>query len=132
MEDKDPILPGMIYIAPADYHLLVENCTSFSLDYSEKVHYCRPSIDVTFESIAEFFGPSAIGVLLSGANADGAEGLYKMKKAGAFVVVQDPASAAVDYMPGQAINLFVPDAMISGDQLPGFIKKMLFESMPEG
>lgn len=125
VEDKDPILPATVYVAPADYHLLIEDLTTFSLDYSEKVHYCRPSIDVTFESVAEFFGSSAIGVLLSGANVDGAAGLYKIKKAGGFTIVQDPATAIAEYMPQQAINLFKPDAIINGDLLPAFVKTIL-------
>ena len=92
VEDKEPVLPGHLYIAPPDYHLLLENEFTFSLDASEKVHHSRPSIDVTFESVAEVFGDAAIGVLLSGANADGAQGLKKINKAGGFTVVQNPAN----------------------------------------
>ena len=71
VEDKDPILKHHIYIAPADYHLLLEKDLTFSLDISEKVNFSRPSIDVTFETAADAFGDSIIGLLLSGANADG-------------------------------------------------------------
>ena len=105
VEDKEPLLPGMVYIAPPDYHLLVENEQNFSLDSSEKVNYSRPSIDVAFESVAAVFGRSAIAVLLSGASADGAKGLHKIKIAGGYTIVQDPASADMAYMPQQAINL---------------------------
>ena len=91
IEDKETIIGGTIYIAPADYHLLIENEKMFSLDVSEKIHHSRPSIDVSFESVAEVFGKAAIGILLSGANADGAEGLNKIKQAGGFTIVQDPA-----------------------------------------
>src|SRR5579864_7056332 len=71
VEDKELISGGIIYIAPSDYHLLIENEKMFSLDSSEKVHYSRPSIDVSFESAAHVFGNAVIGILLSGANADG-------------------------------------------------------------
>ena len=93
-EEKEPILPGTVYVAPADYHLLIEKNKTFSLDYSEKVNYSRPSIDVTFESAADTFGSTVSALLLSGANADGTEGLKKIKEAGGFVMVQDPAEGA--------------------------------------
>ena len=104
VEDKDYILPGHVYIAPPDYHLLLEDENTFSLDASEKIYFSRPSIDVTFESVAEVFGAAVIGILLSGANADGAIGLSKIQQAGGFTIVQDPESAEVDYMPRQAID----------------------------
>lgn len=104
VEDKEPLCANTVYIAPADYHLLLEDKLSFSLDSSEKVHYSRPSIDVTFESVAEHFGDRAVGVLLSGANADGAAGLGKIKAAGGITIVQEPSSAEVAFMPQQAIN----------------------------
>lgn len=105
VEDKEPLLPAHIYLAPPDYHLLFENKQCFALDASEKVHYSRPSIDVTFESAAAVFGTAVIGVLLSGANADGAEGMAAIKKAGGHTLAQDPATAEVYYMPQQAILL---------------------------
>lgn len=128
VEDKDYILPGYIYIAPADYHLLLEDQHTFSLDSSEKIYYSRPSINVTFESVAEVFGNEAIGVLLSGANADGAQGLSKIKQAGGFTIVQDPKSAEVDYMPRQAIEQLKPDAVVGSNELPEFINKLISES----
>lgn len=105
VEDKDEIQPGNIYIAPPDYHLLIEDERTFSLDSSEKVHFSRPSIDVTFESVANVFRQRSIGILLSGANADGAAGLLKIRKAGGTTIAQDPVSAEVGYMPQQAIDL---------------------------
>jgi two-component system chemotaxis response regulator CheB len=125
VEDKDSILPGYIYIAPPDYHLLVENENCFSLDSSEKIYFSRPSIDVTFESVAEVFGDAVIGVLLSGANADGAQGLSLIKRAGGFVIVQDPESAEVDYMPKQAIEQLEPDAIVNAAQLPAFLNNLI-------
>ena len=125
IEDKEAITGGTIYIAPADYHLLIENEKMFSLDASEKVHHSRPSIDVSFESVAEVFGISAIGVLLSGANADGAAGLSNIKQANGFTIVQDPASAEVGYMPQQALEQMKPDKILSGDVIGEFIRELV-------
>jgi two-component system chemotaxis response regulator CheB len=125
-EEKDTITPHTIYIAPTDYHLLIEQDHSFSLDVSEKVNYSRPSIDITFESAAEVYGPAALGVLLSGANADGVEGLRHIKARGGLCLVQDPDTADVDYMPRQAITQVKVDKVLPADQLAGYINK-LFE-----
>ena len=103
-EEKEPVQNQKVYVAPPDYHLLVEADKTFSLDYSEKVHYSRPSIDVSFETVAEAYGAAVIAVLLSGANADGTEGLRMIKKAGGVTIVQDPREASVAYMPQQAID----------------------------
>jgi len=124
VEDKEPLLPDHIYIAPPDYHLLAENEELFSLDSSEKVYYSRPSIDVTFNSIAEIFGPSAIGVLLSGANADGAEGLSQIKSAGGLTIVQDPKEASVSYMPQQAIDLFSVDYIADTKKMGEIVNRL--------
>jgi len=125
VEDKDSISPGYIYIAPPDYHLLVENENCFSLDSSEKIYFSRPSIDVTFESVAQVFGDAVIGVLLSGANADGAQGLSIIKQTGGFTIVQDPKSAEVDFMPRQAIEQLEPDAIVNAAQLPAFLNNLI-------
>jgi two-component system chemotaxis response regulator CheB len=121
VEDKEPMIDDTIYLAPADYHLLMENEKMFSLDYSEKVHHSRPSIDVSFESAAHVFGEAVMGILLSGANADGAEGLCKIQEAGGFTIVQDPASAEVDYMPKQAIEIMKPDKILNVDDIAIFL-----------
>jgi two-component system chemotaxis response regulator CheB len=125
VEDKEPIIGGNIYVAPADYHLLVENENMFSLDYSEKVHHSRPSIDVSFESAAHVFGDDVTGVLLSGANADGAEGLCRIQEAGGFTIVQDPVSAEVDYMPQQAIALMKPDKILNIEGIADFLSNII-------
>lgn len=125
VEDKDPILDNTIYIAPPDYHLLIEDEKTFSLDSSEKVHHSRPSIDITFESVAQVFGPQAIGVLLSGANADGAEGLAKIKWAGGFTIVQDPSSSDVGYMPQQAIKKKAFNKVLHGEEIAKFINGLI-------
>lgn len=126
VEEKEAILPNHIYIAPADYHLLVESDHSFALDVSEKVNYSRPSIDIAFESAAEVYGPSLLAILLSGANADGQEGMQNVKDAGGTCVVQDPDTAEVSYMPMQAIGHVEIDKVLHGDEIAGFING-LFE-----
>ena len=102
-EDKDVIEPGRVYVAPADYHLLVDR-TGLSLSTDDIVQYSRPSIDVLFESAADAFGSQAIGVILTGANTDGAAGLARIRKAGGIGVVQDPATAERREMPNAAIS----------------------------
>jgi two-component system chemotaxis response regulator CheB len=104
-DEKDLLLPGHIYLAPSDYHVLLEENGTLSLDASEKVNYCRPSIDVSFTSAALVYQNTLVAVLLSGANADGAQGMAAIKENGGYTIVQDPAEAAVAYMPEQAILL---------------------------
>jgi two-component system chemotaxis response regulator CheB len=124
-DDKDDITPGVIYVAPADYHLLIEKNKVITLDDSEKVNYSRPSIDVTFESAADVFGDRLVCILLSGANADGAEGLKKAKSAGALVVVQDPATAEVPFMPAQALLRVNPDLIFSLNNIEKLIDTII-------
>lgn len=103
-EDKEPIRPRYVYFAPANYHLLVETDKTFSLDYSEPVQYSRPSIDVSFESMADVYGAGAIGVLLSGANEDGAAGLKDITERGGIAIVQHPDTSEYPIMPRAAIK----------------------------
>jgi two-component system chemotaxis response regulator CheB len=98
-EDKEPILAGVIYVAPPDYHLLVETDRRISLSSEEPVHFSRPSIDVMFATAAEAYRDSLIGVLLTGANQDGAEGLRDVERAGGTVIVQSPETAMAPAMP---------------------------------
>lgn len=124
-EEKEPVQPGTIYVAPADYHLLIERNKTFSLDYSEKVNYSRPAIDVTFETAAEVYGPVAIGLLLSGANQDGTEGLKKIKAAGGYVLIQSPAEAQVSYMPQYALDHIKADEVLTVAEVPACIRRLL-------
>ena len=124
IEEKDAIKKGVIYLAPSDYHLLVERDRTFSLDHSDKINYSRPSIDVAFESAAEVFNQSLVGILLSGANADGVQGLIKIKKMGGVVIIQDPDSALVSYMPAQAGLHVNYDAMLQIDEFAEWINKL--------
>lgn len=103
-EEKESIEKNTIYIAAADYHLLIEEDKTFSLDYSEKVNFSRPAIDVTFETAVEVYGASIAALLLSGANGDGTDGLAQIKAAGGLTIVQDPIEACVSYMPQHAID----------------------------
>jgi two-component system, chemotaxis family, protein-glutamate methylesterase/glutaminase len=109
--DKEPLLPGHIYLAPADYHLLVES-TYFCLSVDEPVRYARPSIDVLFESAADAFGPNVIGIVLTGANSDGALGAARIKARGGRVIVQDPATSEAPQMPQAALTRINPDYIL--------------------
>lgn len=102
-EDKEPLAAGTVYFAPPDYHLLVEPDRRLSLSGDEPVLYSRPAIDVLFESAADAFGPALVGVVLTGASADGARGLAAVSAAGGTAVVQDPAGAYATAMPQAAI-----------------------------
>lgn len=103
-EDKEPIEAGRIYLAPQNYHLLVEKEHVFSMDYSEPVHYSRPSIDVTFLSVAAVYKQNSMGILLSGSNKDGAEGIQQILLNGGRGIVQDPKTAEYPIMPNAAIQ----------------------------
>jgi two-component system chemotaxis response regulator CheB len=108
VDDKAPILGGSIYIAPADYHLLIER-GHFSLSVDAPVRYSRPSIDVTFASAADAYGSGVVGVVLTGANADGSEGLRRIVQRGGLALVQDPLTAESPAMPTAALRA-VPQA----------------------
>ncbi|RED22569.1 CheB methylesterase [Flavobacterium cutihirudinis] len=121
IEDKLPLLPGFIYIAPSNYHLLFEKEEILALDTSEKINYSRPSIDVSFESAAEVYGSSLIGILLSGSNTDGTEGLKAIKAAGGTIAVQNPLSAEMPFMPNNAILYSDPDLILNIQEILHFI-----------
>ncbi|MEO8631212.1 MAG: chemotaxis protein CheB, partial [Betaproteobacteria bacterium] len=99
VEDKEPLVPRSIYFAPPDYHVLIEKSLHLALSVDERVHHSRPSIDVLFQSAADALGAAVSGVLLTGANADGAAGLAAIAHAGGTTIVQDPATAASPEMP---------------------------------
>jgi two-component system chemotaxis response regulator CheB len=120
--DKDLVQAGHVHVAPSDYHLLVEPLY-FSLSTDEPVQYARPSIDVLFESAAGVHGARTIGVVLTGANRDGAEGAREIRRRGGTVVVQDPKTAECAVMPEAALHA-VPDALICS---PKEIGRLLLE-----
>ncbi len=92
-EDKEPVAPGTIYFAPTDYHLLIDDGPQLALSADDPVHHSRPSIDVLFESAAQVYGPRLLGIILTGANEDGAAGLAAIHRSGGVTVVQEPATA---------------------------------------
>jgi two-component system, chemotaxis family, protein-glutamate methylesterase/glutaminase len=109
-EDKDPLTRGVVLIAPPDYHLLIEQGT-VALSCDEPVAFSRPSIDVCFESAADAYGERVVGVVLTGANADGATGLAMIRRRGGLALIQDPATAERPEMPQAALDA-VPDAQV--------------------
>jgi len=116
-EDKDPIKSGRIYLAPQNYHLLVEEDKTFSMDYSEPVNYSRPSIDVTFDSVSAVFGNRALAILLSGANKDGAGGMVNIVANGGAGIVQDPSSAEYPVMPQSVLKNNTPVEILTPENI---------------
>jgi two-component system chemotaxis response regulator CheB len=112
INDKDKINKNTIYIAPANYHTLIEKDYSFALDVSEALWYSKPSIDVTFESAAEIYNDRCTAVLFSGANQDGAQGLLKLRNAGSLTIVQHPEDAIMREMPQAAIDISAADYVL--------------------
>lgn len=111
-EDKEPLVAGTVYVAAPNYHLLVENDRSLALSVDEPVHFSRPAIDVLFDSAADVFGAGLVGVLLSGANDDGARGLARIRRAGGTTIVQNPATAPSRQMPDAALRLLSPHHLL--------------------
>ena len=101
----------------ADYHLLLEKDRTVSLDYSEKVNYSKPSIDITFKSLSEIYGQNLASILLSEANSDGAEGLMYIKEKNGTTIVQNPEEAEVISMPQHAIKLFNVDYILKTEEI---------------
>jgi len=126
VEDKLRIEPRHVYVAPPDYHVLIEP-TSFALSVDERVRFARPSIDVLFESAADAYGAGVIGIILTGANDDGARGLARIKRQGGVALVQDPAEAARRAMPDAAIAATVADAILPLDEIGKFVYGLCVE-----
>ena len=124
IEDKTELEINKIYIAPADYHLLFDDKKNVSLDRSEKLHFSRPSIDVSFSSASEVYENGVVAILLSGANSDGVEGLQHVHKNGGQVWIQDPETAQVDYMPRQAVEKVIFDRLIRSETLLNDINEL--------
>lgn len=123
-DEKEPILPGAVYFAPPNYHLLVEDDFTFSLSIDPKVHFSRPSADVLFESAADAYGAGLIAVVLSGANQDGAAGLRYVKRRGGLTVVQDPRDAESPFMPNAAIEAAAPDFILPADSIAALLLEL--------
>lgn len=123
-DDKEPLAPGMLYVAAPNYHLLIEKQRSFALSVDDFVLFSRPSIDVLFESAADAYGPGVAGLLLSGANEDGARGLRSIREAGGIAIVQSPATASVPTMPEAGLSLAKPDHVLPLMQIGAFLAQL--------
>lgn len=123
-------LPGTVYLSPPNYHLLVEQNGTLSLSTDPPVCFARPSIDVLFESAAQAYGAGLIGVILTGANFDGSQGLKRIKEKGGVAIVQDPADAEVDSMPRAALAAVQPDYLIRLDRIASLLQELVHISVP--
>jgi two-component system chemotaxis response regulator CheB len=121
--DKEKVEPGCVYLAPRDYHLLIEK-SIFALSTESPVGFARPSIDVLFESAADVYRERIIGVILTGANRDGAKGLAKIKSFGGMALVQDPESAESPAMPEAAISATAVDSILPLPEIAPFLNKL--------
>lgn len=128
VEDKDEIRPGHIYLAPTNYHLLVEDDRSFSLSMDAPVNFSRPSIDVTFCSLARVFHGRCIGIVLTGANSDGAAGIKTIKAAGGHTLAQAPATAEAPVMPEAAIATGAVDKVLPPSEIVPHLLHMLTDN----
>src|SRR5688572_8284687 len=120
-EDKEPIIPGCVYVAPADYHLLVD-AGRFALSTDAKVLSARPSIDMLFESAADAYLERVIAVVLTGASKDGTLGAQRVKQKGGTVVVQDPATAEASIMPRSAMQSCAVDRVLPLDAIAAYLQ----------
>ena len=121
--DKDAIAPGRVYLAPRDYHLLIER-DGFALSTEAPVGYARPSVNVLFESAADIYQGHVVGVVLTGANTDGARGLAKIKAYGGLCVVEDPAGAESRGMPQAAIAAAKVDAILPLPEIAPYLNQL--------
>lgn len=125
VEDKDRMAPGHVYIAPANYHLLVEDDGTFSLSIEAPVKFCRPAVDVTFGCLARVFGKRAISLVLTGANDDGAEGTRMIRAAGGHTLAQSPSSAEAPAMPEAAIATGAVDMVLEPGEIVPHLRHLL-------
>jgi two-component system chemotaxis response regulator CheB len=123
-EDKEPMAPATVYLAPPNYHLLLEQRRCFSLSVDDPVLFSRPAIDVLFDSAADAFGPALAGVLLSGGSEDGARGIAQIQRNGGLTVVQAPSTAAVQTMPNAALRLSPDSRVLPLEQIGPFLASL--------
>ncbi|MFV8369697.1 chemotaxis protein CheB [Flavobacterium sp. LB2R40] len=126
-DEKEKIEKSYIYIAPPNYHLLIEKNKTFSLTIDERVNFARPSIDVLFETAAEAYKNKLIGIVLTGSNSDGTQGIKKIKESGGLAIIQDPKTADSDYMPRSAIAAIEPDYILSLEDIIEILIKIDLE-----
>ena len=123
-DEKEYPQPGYAYVAPPNYHLLLEPDLTFTLTVDERVNYARPSIDVLFETAANAYRDHLVGIILTGANNDGSLGLKRIKELGGLAIVQDPDTAAVDSMPKAAIQNCEVDHVLSLEEIAAFLNEL--------
>ena len=123
-DEKEKIEKGNIYVAPPNYHLLIENDHTFSLTTEERVSYARPSIDVLFETAAQAYKDRLVGIVLTGSNHDGSAGLQKIKQCGGLSIVQDPEEAHSSYMPTSAMAAVQPDHILGLREIADLLIKL--------
>ncbi len=128
-DEKEPIVAGAIYLAPPNYHLLIESDRTFSLSIDERVNYARPSIDVLFETAAQVYGPQTVGIVLTGANNDGANGLRLIKERGGLAIVQDPRTAESTFMPQAALEATTVDHTLSVPEISKLLLRIVQPSV---
>jgi two-component system chemotaxis response regulator CheB len=124
-DEKEEIKPGVAYVAPPNYHLLIEEDFTLSLSVEAKVNYSRPSIDVTFETAALAYGKNLIGIVLTGANSDGAYGLKTIKNSGGYTIVQNPEEAESSVMPLSAIKVVKPHKVLKLNEIAEHIMALV-------
>jgi len=124
--DKEIIKPGFAYLAPANYHMLVDLDRRISLSVSQQVNHSRPSIDLSFLTAADAYRDKLVGIILSGANKDGALGLERVADLGGYTLVQDPNEAQISTMPNGALALFKPNQILNTQGISNFINQLKF------
>ncbi len=122
--DKDKLEPGKVYLAPSNYHMFIEYDSSLSLSTEDVLNHSRPSIDYTFFSAAMAFREKMVGILLTGANKDGAKGVKEVSNKKGYTIIQDPKTCDVDTMTKSALQLFNPDEVLSPEEIINFLNKM--------
>ncbi len=127
-DEKESLCAGSVYIAPPNYHLLVEEDHTLSLSLDTWVNYSRPSIDVLFETAAYAYRDKLIGIVLTGANYDGSQGLKKIKDFGGYAIVQEPSSAEVDVMPNAAIEATTVDKVLPPNEIGIYLLQLVRHS----
>jgi two-component system chemotaxis response regulator CheB len=120
-DEKEAIQPGFVYFAPPNYHLLIESNGTFSLSYDAPVNFSRPSIDVLFETAADVFKKKLLGIILTGANKDGAEGMKKIRASGGTTIAQQPGTAEYPEMPQAAISTGAIQHILTPEAIGSFL-----------
>jgi len=128
-DEKEAITDGVVYLAPPNYHLLIEEDRSFSLSIEGPVNFARPSVDVLFETAIYAYRDKLIGIILTGANHDGSQGLKKIKQIGGYLIVQDPKTAEADAMPQAAIAATKVDKILPIEQIGPYLLQLVNRSM---